>query len=208
MNNNYIRDPEEITRRSFNIIEREINLEILPKNMRPIASRMIHTCGITELHNYIDFSKNAVSSGQQALSEGATIIVDVNMVTAGIDLSALPKNNNILCTLNDDRTRKISTNTKITRAMAAVDLWQPFLKNSIVVIGNAPTALFRLLEIIDTPNNTPALVIATPPGFVGASESKEALINDNRGIPFIAVRGRLGGSAMAVAALNALARGI
>jgi len=202
----YIKNPDEITKQSFAIIDRESDLHTLPEEIRFVARRMIHTCGMLKLTNYLCYSEGAVVAGRSALDKGAHILTDVTMVAAGINQSRLNSSNKVICTIGEKKVTEISQKLSITRSAAAIDLWKPLLKGSIVAIGNAPTALFHLLEIIESERLKPALIIATPPGFVGAKESKDALINNNLSIPFIAIKGRIGGSALAAAAINALSR--
>lgn len=206
MTTDYLKDPAAITAKSFAIIEQEAALESLPEVVRPIATRMIHTCGLTALTGDLAWSDGAVEKGRAALEAGAPILADVTMVSAGITRARLPAGNKVLCTINEAAVAGLAKMGNTTRSAAALDLWRPFLRGAVVAIGNAPTALFRLLEMIEAGADHPALVIATPPGFVGAAESKDALIGNMAGVPYIAVRGRLGGSAMAAAAVNALAK--
>jgi len=182
----YIRDPAEIYRRSF-------------------AVRLIHACGMVDLAGDIAFSEGAFEAGAAALAGGAPILCDAEMVRHGIIRRLLPAENEVICLLTDERVRPKAAETGNTRSAAQVDLWDERLAGAVVAIGNAPTALFRLLERLDAGAPKPAVILGLPVGFVGAAESKEALIADPRGVPFIAVRGRRGGSAMASAAVNALA---
>ena len=202
---NYERDPHEITRLSFAAIRREADLSAVPEDVMPIALRMIHSCGMVDLPADLAFSKGAGDAGRAALAVGAPILCDVEMVARGIAARRLPADNKVICLLaeNDvaERARALGT----TRTAAAVELWQPLLAGAIIAIGNAPTALFRLLELFSEQAARPALMIATPPGFIGAAESKEALIANEFDVPYVALRGRRGGSALAAAAVNALA---
>jgi precorrin-8X/cobalt-precorrin-8 methylmutase len=176
--------------------------------MDELSIRLIHACGMVDLVNDIAFSPSAFEVGAAALAGGAPVLVDVEMVRHGIIRRLLAADNEVLCLLNDARVRPKAEEICNTRSAAQVDLWDPYLEGAVVAIGNAPTALFRLLERIDAGAPKPALIIGMPVGFVGAAESKEALIADSRGIAHIAVRGRRGGSAMASAAVNALAGGL
>lgn len=204
----YIRDPAEIYRQSFDTITRETDLSRFPQGMQPLAIRLIHACGMPDLSSDIAFSEGAAEAGQAALSRGAPVLVDAEMVRHGIIRRLLPGDNEVLCLLNDERVRPRAIETGNTRSAAQVDLWDAHLAGAVVAIGNAPTALFRLLERIAEGAPRPALILGFPVGFVGAAESKEALIADSKGVPYIAVRGRRGGSAMASAAVNALAGGL
>ena len=199
----YIRNPEEIYRRSFAAIRAEADLGGLPPKLEAVVVRLIHACGMPDIVQDLAFSNDAAARGRRALASGATILVDTEMVAHGIIRSRLPLANYVLCTLGSDAVRERAGTT--TRSAAAVELWPPHLEGAVVAIGNAPTALFRLLELIDEGAPRPAVVLAFPVGFVGAAESKEALAHHPAGIPFVTVRGRRGGSAMAAAAVNALA---
>jgi precorrin-8X/cobalt-precorrin-8 methylmutase len=200
----YLRDPQAIYARSFAAIRAEANLSHFEANERAIAIRMIHACGMTDLAADLVISSGFVSASLTALKSAIPIFVDAEMVKHGIIARALPAGNAIICTLNDTRAREVGIARGITRSAAAVELWQPQLAGALAVIGNAPTALFRLLELIDDGGPKPAAIIACPVGFVGAAESKAELVGNPRGIPFVAVRGRRGGSAMAAAVVNAL----
>lgn len=204
----YIRDPAEIYRQSFSTIRREVDLSLFTKGMDALVIRLIHACGMVDLVDDIAFSESAFDAGVAALAGGAPVLVDVEMVRHGIIRRLLPADNDVICLLNDDRVRPKAEEIGNTRSAAQVDLWDEYLAGAVVAIGNAPTALFRLLERIDAGAPKPALILGMPVGFVGAAESKDALIEDSRGIPYIAVRGRRGGSAMASAAVNALAGGL
>jgi precorrin-8X/cobalt-precorrin-8 methylmutase len=204
----YIRDPAEIYRQSFATIEREADLSSLPESLRPLAVRLIHACGMIDIVGDCAFSNDAAESGRRALEVGAPIFCDVEMVRHGIIGRRLPAGNELVCMLNDPRVPAMAERTGTTRSAAQVDLWTERLGGSVIAIGNAPTALFRLLELIDDGAPKPALIIGMPVGFVGAAESKAELAADPRGVPFVTVRGRRGGSAMAAAAVNALAGGL
>ncbi|WP_158045020.1 precorrin-8X methylmutase [Skermanella pratensis] len=203
----YLRDPAEIYRRSFATIAEEADLAGLPPDMAEIATRLIHACGMVDLVRDLAWSADAVSAGRAALDAGAAILTDARMVASGIMASRLPAANQVLCTLTEPSVPTLAAGLGTTRSAAALDLWLPHLEGSIVAIGNAPTALFRLLELLDAGAPRPAVILGFPVGFVGAAESKAELAADPRGIPFITVRGRRGGSAMASAAVNALAIG-
>lgn len=204
----YIREPQEIYRRSFAIVEQEAALDGLAVEMRSIAIRIIHACGMVDAVGDLVWSEQAVAAGRKALSEGCKIFTDVEMVKAGIITRHLPDNVKTICTLNDPQTPVLAKEIGNTRSAAGVDLWGEALGGSIVVIGNAPTALFRLLELLDDGAPKPALILGFPVGFVGAAESKEELVVNPRGCEFITLKGRRGGSAIASAALNGLANGI
>ena len=201
----YIRDPAEIYRRSFETIRDEADLSRFSNGMEALAVRLIHACGMVDLVSDIAFSEGAFEAGAAALAGGAPILCDAEMVRHGIIRRLLPAENEVICLLTDERVRPKATEIGNTRSAAQVDLWDEWLAGAVVAIGNAPTALFRLLERFDAGAPKPAIILGLPVGFVGAAESKEALIADPRGVPFIAVRGRRGGSAMASAAVNALA---
>ncbi|GEO85007.1 MULTISPECIES: precorrin-8X methylmutase [Alphaproteobacteria] len=204
----YIRDPAEIYRQSFATIRGEAELSRFDGGMEKLAIRLIHACGMTDLAYDIAFSAGAFEVGALALAGGAPVLCDVEMVRHGIIRRLLPAANDVLCLLNDERVRPKATEIGNTRSAAQVDFWDDRLAGAVVAIGNAPTALFRLFERMDTGAPKPALILGFPVGFVGAAESKEALIENSRGVPYIVVRGRRGGSAMASAAVNALAGGL
>lgn len=204
----YIRDPAEIYRQSFETIRAEADLSRFAGGMEKLAIRLIHACGMTDLSGDIALSDGAFEAGAAALAGGAPVLCDVEMVRHGIIRRLLPAQNEVLCLLNDERVRPKAVEIGNTRSAAQVDLWDDSLAGAVVAIGNAPTALFRLLERLDAGAPKPALILGFPVGFVGAAESKDALIADSRGVPFIAVRGRRGGSAMASAAVNAIAGGL
>ncbi len=201
----YIRDPEEIYRQSFATVESEADLLSLPPEMRPVATRMIHSCGMINLTQDIDFSEQSVGSGRTALEAGRPVFCDVEMVRSGIIERLLPAGNKLICKLGDSRVADHAKVIGNTRSAAAVDFWSEELEGALAVIGNAPTALFRLLERIGDGGPKPALVVGIPVGFVGAVESKKALAENTLGLDFITVNGRRGGSAMASSVINALA---
>ncbi len=206
-NFDYIRDPEEIYRKSFETIESEAELDRLPSEMRTIATRLIHACGMVDVVEDLVFSPNAAHAGCSALKSGCTIYCDVEMVRAGIIKRSLPRGVQVTCSLGFNEVPDHASSIGNTRSAAAVDFWEN-LDNSIAVIGNAPTALFRLLERVAEGAARPALIIGVPVGFVGAVESKRALAENPSGIEFITVHGRRGGSAMASSVVNALAGGL
>jgi precorrin-8X/cobalt-precorrin-8 methylmutase len=200
----YIRDGAEIYRRSFAIIRAEADLARFTPQEERVAVRIIHACGMVEVAVDIAFSPGAAVAGIGALEAGAPILCDAKMVSNGVTRARLPADNQVVCTLDDPRVAALAAKMGTTRTAAAMELWRDRLGGAVVAIGNAPTALFRLLEMLDEGAAKPACVIGMPVGFVGAAESKEALIADGR-VPYIAVRGRKGGSAMTAAAINALA---
>jgi precorrin-8X/cobalt-precorrin-8 methylmutase len=200
----YIRDGAEIYRRSFAIIRAEADLARFGAMEERVVVRLIHACGMTEIARDVVMSADFAARARAALVEGAPILCDSRMVANGITRARLPAGNEVLCTLDDPSVPALARAIGNTRTAAALELWRDRLKGAVVAIGNAPTALFRLLELIDQGAPMPAAVIGLPVGFVGAVESKEALAADCR-LPFLIVRGRKGGSAMAVAAVNALA---
>ena len=200
----YIRDGAEIYRRSFAMIRAESDLARFTPEEEIVAVRVIHACGMVEVATDVAFSKDAAIIARRALRNGAPILCDAKMVANGVTKARLPADNQILCTLDDPTVARLAQEMGTTRTAAAMELWRPHLAGAIVAIGNAPTALFRLLEMLDAGAPPPAAVIGMPVGFVGAAESKDALMLDGR-VPCIIVRGRKGGSAMTVAAINALA---
>jgi precorrin-8X/cobalt-precorrin-8 methylmutase len=202
----YLRDGAAIYQRSFAIIRAEADLSRFSAAEAEVAVRMIHACGQVEAAQHILFGSDVVASARQALIAGAPIFCDAEMVAHGITRARLPARNDVVCTLNDPRTPDLAEKRGTTRSAAALDLWLDRLAGAVVAIGNAPTALFRLLEMLDEGAPKPAAILGIPVGFVGAAESKAALAADPRGVPFIVVRGRIGGSAMCAAAVNALAR--
>ena len=204
----YLRDPEAITRLSFERVRAVADLNGVAAEMERVAVRMVHACGMADVIALLAHSTGAASAGRRALEGGAPVICDAEMTRAGVTTSRLPARNRVICTIAapglGDRARARAT----TRSAAAVDLWRPDLAGAVVAIGTAPTALFRLLELLDEGAPAPALVVAMPVGFVGAAESKDALISRGGAPPYIAVRGRRGGSALAAAVVNALAQDI
>ena len=202
----YLRDGTAIYERSFAIIRAEADLSRFSAEEVDIAARMIHACGTVEAAQNIVFGRNLVAAARSALAAGAPIFCDAEMVAHGITRARLPADNAVICTLHDPRVPALAEKLGTTRSAAALDLWIDRLAGSIVAIGNAPTALFRLLELIDAGAPKPAAILGIPVGFVGAAEAKDTLAADPRGVPFLIVRGRMGGSAMTAAAVNALAR--
>ena len=202
----YIKNGEEIYRKSFAIIRAETNCQKLPDDLAHVAVRLIHSCGMTDITEDLEASPDAVKIGRNALAGGAAILCDSQMVANGITKARLPKNNPIICTLNHPEVTELARQINNTRSAAALELWPPHLAGAVVAIGNAPTALFRLLELLDQNVDKPALILGFPVGFVGAAESKLELATNSRGVPFITLHGRRGGSAIAAAAVNALAK--
>jgi precorrin-8X/cobalt-precorrin-8 methylmutase len=202
----YLRDGAAIYARSFAIIRAEADLARFSAEEADVAVRMIHACGLIEAAAFIQFGGGLVAAARAALAGGAPILCDAEMVAHGITRARLPAKNEVICTLNDPRVPALAQRLATTRTAAAIDLWGDRLAGAVVAVGNAPTALFRLLELIDAGAPKPAAILGIPVGFVGAAEAKDALMQNSRGVPFLVVRGRLGGSAMAAAAVNALAR--
>ena len=202
----YLRDGTAIYEQSFAIIRAEADLSRFSTEQADVAVRMIHACGQVELARYIVFGGDVVAAARNALAAGAPILCDSEMVAHGVTRARLPARNEVICTLNDPRTAPLAAGNGTTRSAAALDLWAERLSGAVVAIGNAPTALFHLLDKLDAGAPKPAAILGIPVGFVGAAESKDALAADSRGVPFIIVRGRSGGSAMTAAAVNALAR--
>lgn len=205
MSHAYQKDGAAIYRESFAIIRREADLSRFDPQLARVVVRMIHACGMTDLPAYISASTGAVEAGTQALRDGAPLLCDAGMVANGITRARLPAANEVICTLRDPQTADHALRLQTTRSAAALELWRPFLAGSVVVIGNAPTALFHLLEMIEAGAPRPALILGIPVGFVGAAESKTALEEHPLRLPYLTVRGRRGGSAIAAAAVNALA---
>ena len=202
----YLRDGTAIYERSFAIIRAEADLSRFSADEADVAVRMIHACGVVELAPHIVFGNGLVAAARGALASGAPILCDSEMVGRGITRARLPARNEVICTLNDPRVVDLAQRLATTRSAAALDLWTERLAGAVIAIGNAPTALFRLLDLLDAGVPKPAAILGIPVGFVGAAESKDALAADPRGVPFLTVRGRMGGSAMTAAAINALAR--
>ena len=203
-----IRDPAEIYRRSFAIIRAEADLTRFDPAAQEVAVRMIHACGMVDLADDIAVSADFVPTARAALQAGAPVLCDAEMVRHGVIGRLMPVGNEVLCLLNDPLVRGIAARDATTRSAAQVDLWAERMGGAVIAIGNAPTALFRLMELIDAGAPRPAAIIGVPVGFVGAAESKDALEADPRGVAFLTVRGRRGGSALASAAVNAIAGGL
>lgn len=203
----YLRDGQAIYARSFAMIRAEADLARFHGTAERVVVRMIHACGMTDLPGDVEASDDFAARGEAALKAGAPILCDVRMVADGVTRSRLPANNRVICTLSDPRVPEMAAAMGTTRSAAAMELWREHLPGSVVAVGNAPTSLFRLLELLDEGVAPPAAIIGIPVGFVGAAESKEALARDGR-VPFIVVHGRRGGSAMTAAAVNALAQEI
>jgi precorrin-8X/cobalt-precorrin-8 methylmutase len=201
----YVRDPAEIYQRSFATIRSEANLSGLPEEMRPVAVRMIHASGEVGLVDDLEFHPQLVTAARTALIDGATIFTDTKMLAAGVTRRRLPADNDVLCLLDDPRAGELAARWGMTRSAAAVSLWVDRLAGAVVAIGNAPTALFHLLELIAVGAPPPAAIIGIPVGFVGSAESKIALAENPWHIPWLVVHGRRGGSALCAAAINALA---
>lgn len=204
----YLRDPAAIYAESFATVEKEARLDRFPPGMAQLATRVIHACGMVEVADRLAFSGQAFEAGQAALAAGAPVLCDCEMVGAGIIRRYLPRGNDVIVTLNDDSVASRAREIGNTRSAAAVELWAPHLAGAVVAIGNAPTALFHLLELLDAGAPRPAVILGFPVGFVGAAESKAELANNPRDCEFVALRGRRGGSAIASAAVNALSAGL
>jgi precorrin-8X/cobalt-precorrin-8 methylmutase len=200
----HLRDPAAIYRASFAAIRQEAPIDRLPADLQPLALRLIHSCGMPDILADLRWSDDAVAAGRAALAAGAPVLVDARMVAAGIRRVRLPAANELVCTLADPRATTLAAAQATTRSAAAVELWRERLAGAVVAIGNAPTALFRLLELLAAGAPAPALVLGFPVGFVGAAEAKEALIDQRPALPYVTLRGRRGGSALAAAAVNAL----
>ena len=202
----YLKDPAAIYAESFATVTREVRLERFPEALRPLVTRLVHACGMPEVADRLAFSADAGAAGREALLAGAPVLCDCEMVGAGITRTRLPAGNEVVVTLNDPGVAALARTLGTTRSAAAVELWEGRIGGAVVAIGNAPTALFHLLERLDAGWPRPALILAFPVGFVGAAESKAEIAGDPRGVPFVTLRGRKGGSAMAAAAVNALAQ--
>lgn len=201
----YERDPAAIYRQSFATVLAEADLAALPAPLRPVALRVIHACGMTDLPTDLRWGGDVVRAGRAALAQGRPVIADCRMVAAGIMADRLPEGVDVLCPLTDPRVPALAQTLGTTRSAAAVELWRPHLDGAVVAIGNAPTALFHLLELLGEPTTPrPAAILGFPVGFVGAAESKAALADSALEVPFLTLLGRRGGSAMASAAVNAL----
>jgi precorrin-8X/cobalt-precorrin-8 methylmutase len=202
----YLRDGAAIYQRSFAIIRAEADLTRFADDEAEVAVRMIHACGLVEAARHIVFGPDLVKAARSALARGAPILCDAEMVAHGITRARLPAGNEVICTLHEASVPALAAKLGTTRSAAAMELWGDRLAGAVVAVGNAPTALFHLLEMLDAGAPRPAAILGIPVGFVGAAEAKDALAADPRGVPFLIVRGRIGGSAMTAAAINALAR--
>ena len=206
LGSDYIKDGTAIYERSFAIIRAEADLSRFSPEEAEIAIRMIHACGQVEAARHFVFSQGFAKAARAALNAGAPIFCDAEMVAHGVTRARLPARNDVVCTLHDARVAALAEKLGTTRSAAALELWQDRLGGAVVAIGNAPTALFRMLEMLDAGAPRPAAILGIPVGFVGAAEAKDALAANPRGVPFLTVRGRMGGSAMTAAAINALAK--
>jgi len=200
----YLRDPDEIYRQSFARIREEVDLSRFPDELHGLVLRLVHAAGDPSLARDLVWSEGAAARGRAALAAGAPVLVDAKMVRAGIIDRVLPRRNRVRCLLDDRRVPALARRLGTTRSAAAVELWRPQLAGAVIAIGNAPTALFHVLEMLEAGAPLPALVLGFPVGFVGAAEAKAALAANALGLPFIALTGRRGGSALAAAAVNAL----
>ncbi|MBO0914001.1 precorrin-8X methylmutase [Streptomyces sp. NBC_01260] len=201
----YEKDGPAIYRQSFATIRAEADLSGLPADVSQVAVRMIHACGMVDLVRDLAFTPDVVTRAREALRAGAPILCDVAMVASGVTRRRLPAGNEVVCTLSDPAVPGLAAELGTTRSAAALELWRDRLDGAVVAVGNAPTALFRLLELIEEGAPRPAAVIGVPVGFIGAAESKDALAAHPSGLDHLIVRGRRGGSAIAAAALNAIA---
>ncbi|MBV1903011.1 MAG: precorrin-8X methylmutase [Marinosulfonomonas sp.] len=204
----YLKEPSAIYAESFATVRREARLDRFGPGMDALAIRVIHACGMIEVADRLAFSDGAFQAGQAALAAGAPVLCDCEMVGAGIIRRGLPAANDVIVTLNDAQVPDLAKQNATTRSAAAVELWRDQIDGAVVAIGNAPTALFHLLELLDSGWPKPAVILGFPVGFVGAAESKAELADNPRDCPFVALRGRRGGSAIASAAVNALAAGL
>ncbi len=203
----YEKDPAAIYAQSFATVRAEARLDRFPADLQPLVIRLIHACGMVDIADRLAFSHDAATAGRRALLNGAPILCDCEMVAAGIIRRNLPTTNPVIVTLNDAQVPELAAQIGNTRSAAALHLWRDHIDGAVVAIGNAPTALFHLLELIDAGWPRPAVILGFPVGFVGAAESKAELALNPRGTPFITLKGRRGGSAIAAAAINALAAG-
>lgn len=201
----YTRDAAEIYRQSFATIRAEADLTRFPADVERVVVRLIHTCGQVDVTEHVDFTDDVVARAGAALRSGAPVLCDSSMVAAGITAARLPARNEVVSLVADPRAAALAAQRQTTRSAAAVELWAGRLGGAVVAIGNAPTALFRLLELLDDGVPPPAAVLGGPVGFVGSAQSKQELIDRPRGMSYLVVRGRRGGSAMAAAAVNAIA---
>lgn len=204
----YIREPDQIYAQSFAEISRIQQLKDVPEAIKPLATRIVHACGMPDILDDLRYSNDVVEAAKQAFDAGADIFCDVETLRYGVMERLLPKGCKLHCRISAPETEAFAKARKMTRAAAQIDLWGESLKGQIIAIGNAPTTVFRLLELIDQGLPKPAVIVAFPVGFVGAAESKAELVRDARGVPFVTLLGRRGGTAMAQAAVNALAGGL
>ena len=202
----YLRDGARIYERSFAVIRAEADLSRFSSEEAEIVVRMVHACGCVDIASRIVFGAGLVAAARAALCDGAPVLCDSEMVAHGITRARLPADNDVVCTLRDSRVARLAQELHTTRSAAALELWKDRLGGAVVAIGNAPTALFRLLEMLDAGAPRPAAILGIPVGFVGAAEAKDMLAANPRGVPFVTALGRMGGSAMTAAAINALAR--
>ena len=200
----YLRDPQAIYARSFELVRAATDLDSIPVELQPLVIRLVHACGMPEIVANLQWSDGIQNDAWAALNRGAAVFGDCEMVVNGVIRSRLPKANKVVCTLNDASVPALAKTQQTTRSAAAVEHWIGAADDAVVVIGNAPTALFRLLELIAAERLRPAAILGFPVGFVGAAESKQALVDAHCGVPFLTLRGRLGGSAIAAAAVNGL----
>lgn len=204
MTTDYLRDANAIYERSFALVRAEADLDRFPDDVAGVVVRMIHACGMPGIAADVAWTDGVVESARKALHDGAPILCDANMVAAGVTRSRLPAGNAVVCTLGDPSVSGLAAELGTTRSAAALELWRDRMSGAVAVIGNAPTALYRLLEIIAEGTPPPAAIVGVPVGFVGAAESKRALV-DAAPAPFLVLHGRCGGSAIAAAAVNAIA---
>ncbi len=204
----YEKDPLAIYAQSFATVRKEARLDRFPSDLAPLVTRLIHSCGMVEIADRLAFSQDAYRAGHEALLAGKPVLCDCEMVGAGIIRRYLPAQNEVIVTLNAEEVPERAKVIGNTRSAAAVELWEPYIEGAVVAVGNAPTALFHLLDLLDQGFPKPAVILGFPVGFVGAAESKAELAANPRGCDFIALKGRKGGSAMASAAVNALAAGL
>ncbi|TDV48038.1 precorrin-8X methylmutase [Actinophytocola oryzae] len=205
MTHSYVRDGAEIYRQSFATIRAETDLAHFPEDVAGVVVRMIHACGMTDLTDDVAYSPRVVADARAALRAGAPVLCDSTMVASGITRRRLPADNEVVCTLHDPAVPELAASLGTTRTAAALELWRDRLDGAVVAVGNAPTALFRLLELVAAGAARPAAVLGIPVGFVGAAESKAALAEDPNGLEYLVVHGRRGGSAITAAAVNAIA---
>ena len=201
----YLRDPKAIYAESFRQVRAASDLSRVPAALESVALRLVHACGMPEVLDDLVWSDDLAATARQALADGAPVLADCRMVQEGVIRSRLPARNAVICTLQDPRVPALARELETTRSAAAVELWRPDLTGAVVAVGNAPTALFHLLEMIQDGGPKPAAILGFPVGFVGAAESKQALVAGGHGAAFLALKGRKGGSALAAAAVNALA---